>query len=168
MSDKMVETDITSNTSKKEKKDLDDLIVESVAISGLTAISSQPSMLSNLAFSNDVANANLSEQNAIANQQAMNELGVSVTAKTAADVSKLSPKAARSAVDVLSGNEEAQAILDLKAGLSAFKGGGTGGNSGKVKEPLTGKVFVNLPIELIFEGIDPKDVNVAPPRTVEE
>ncbi|MFK2892809.1 hypothetical protein ISS98_16825 [Dyella flagellata] len=37
-------------------------------------------MLSNLAFSNLVANTNLSQQNAVANQQAMNEFGITVVA----------------------------------------------------------------------------------------
>lgn len=95
-------------------------IVQSVAIGNLKAVAEQPAMLSNLAYSNMVANTNLSQQNAVANQQAMNELGISVTGKTVNLVSNLSPLEARSAVDVLSNNELAQTIADLKATLSAF------------------------------------------------
>ncbi|MCK9200903.1 MAG: RebB family R body protein [Gallionella sp.] len=59
---------------------LPDDIVQSVAIGNLKAIAEQPAMLSNLAYSNLVANTNLSQQNAVANQQAMNELGIAVVA----------------------------------------------------------------------------------------
>ncbi len=84
------------------------------SIAGTTA------MLSNLMYSNVMANINLSQQNAVANQQAMNELGISVTGKTVNLVSNLGPLEARSAVDVLSNNELAQTIADLKATIAAF------------------------------------------------
>jgi len=51
-----------------------------VAIGSVKAIAEQPAMLSNLAYSNIVATTNLSQQNAVANQQAMNELGLAVIA----------------------------------------------------------------------------------------
>jgi hypothetical protein len=79
-------------------------------------------MLSNLAFSNLVANTNLSQQNAIANQQAMNELGIAIVGKTVNKVTDLGPLEARSAVDVLTNNELAQTIADLKATVEAFPG----------------------------------------------
>ena len=44
-------------------------VVEGVAIGNLKCVSEQPAMLSNLAYSNSVANNNLSMQNAVANQQ---------------------------------------------------------------------------------------------------
>lgn len=53
-------------------------LVEAVAIGNLKDISEQPAMLANLAYSNTVSNTNLSQQNAVANQQAMNELGISI------------------------------------------------------------------------------------------
>jgi len=99
---------------------LDKGIVEAVAIGNLKSISEQPAMLSNLHFSNVVANTNLASQNAVANQQAMNELGVSVTAKAVNTVSNLGPLEARSAVDILSNDEVAQTILDLKSAVQAF------------------------------------------------
>lgn len=77
-------------------------------------------MLSNLAYANLVNNVNLSQQNAVSNQQAMNELGIAITGKTVNLVSNLGPLEARSAVDVLSNNELAQTIADLKAVLQAF------------------------------------------------
>ncbi|URX64742.1 R body protein [Luteibacter anthropi] len=77
-------------------------------------------MLSNLAYSNTVASTNLSQQNAVANQQAMNELGISIVAKASNTISNLGPLEARSAVDILTNNELAQTIADLKATLQAF------------------------------------------------
>ncbi len=93
---------------------------EAVAIGNLKAISEQPAMLSNLAYANTVMNTNLSQQNAVANQQAMNELGIAVTGKAVNIVSNLGPFKANSAADVLSNNELAQTIADLKARLSGF------------------------------------------------
>lgn len=100
----------------------DERIIEAVAIGNLKSISEQPAMLSNLAYSNVVANTNLSMQNAVANQQAMNELGVAVTGKAVKTVSDLGPLEARSAVDILTNDEVAQAITDLKAAVQAFAG----------------------------------------------
>lgn len=99
---------------------LNDEVISAVAIGNLKAISEQPAMLSNLAYSNTVANTNLSQQNAVANQQAMNELNVSIVAKASNTVSNLGPLEARSAVDILTNNELAQTIADMKATLQAF------------------------------------------------
>lgn len=96
-------------------------LVASADIGHLKAMSEQPSALSDLAFSNLIANVNLSQQNAIANQQAMNELGISIVGKTVNTITNLGPLEARSAVDILSSNELAQTIADLKATLEAFK-----------------------------------------------
>lgn len=95
-------------------------IVQSVAIGNLKCISEQPAMISNLAYANLVSNTNLSQQNAVSNQQAMNELGIAVVGKTVNNVANLGPLEARSAVDILSNNELAQTIADLKATLQAF------------------------------------------------
>lgn len=91
-----------------------------VAITNLKSIAEQPAMLSNLAYSNAIANTNLSQQNAIANQQAMNELGISIVGKVVNKVSDLGPLEARSAVDILTNNELAETIADLKSTLQAF------------------------------------------------
>ena len=93
-----------------------------IGITNLKSVGEQPAMLSNLAYSNTIANTNLSQQNAVANQQAMNELGISIVGKTVNKVSDLGPLEARSAVDVLTNNELAQTIADLKATIQAFAG----------------------------------------------
>ena len=95
-------------------------IIEGVAIANFKSIAEQPAMLSNLAYSNTVANTNLSWQNAVSHQQAMNELGLSVTAASVNTVKNLTPLEARSAVDVLTNDELAAEIAGLKATLQAF------------------------------------------------
>lgn len=95
-------------------------VIEGVAIGNLKAISEQPAMLSNMAYSNMVANTNLSMQNAVSNQQAMNELNVSVTAAAVSTVKDLGPLEARSAVDILTNDELASEIAGLKATIEAF------------------------------------------------
>jgi hypothetical protein len=91
-----------------------------IGITNLKSVGEQPAMLSNLAYSNTIANTNLSQQNAVANQQAMNELGISIVGKTVNKVSDLGPLEARSAVDVLTNNELAESIMDLKAAVMAL------------------------------------------------
>lgn len=53
-------------------------VIESVAISNIKSVAEQPAMLSNLAYSNLVSNTNVSQQNAVSNQQQMNELSVAL------------------------------------------------------------------------------------------
>lgn len=101
-------------------------VISAVAIGNLKAIAEQPAMLSNLAFANVVSTTNLGQQNAVANQQAVGELGISVLAKGSNTVSDLGPVEARSAVDVLTNNELAQTIADLKGTLEAFAKGDGG------------------------------------------
>ena len=97
-------------------------VLSAVAVANVKAIAGQPAMLSNLAYSNVVANTNLSQQNAVAHQQAMNELSISILAKAANLISNLGPLEARSAAEVLTNNELAQTIADLKATTQAFAG----------------------------------------------
>jgi hypothetical protein len=94
---------------------LDAGVVEAVAIGNLKSISEQPAMLSNLAFSNTITNTNLSAQNAVANQQAINELGVSILGKTVNVVSNLGPLESKSAQEILTGNTMGELISNLKA-----------------------------------------------------
>lgn len=95
-------------------------VVTVLGITNLKSIGEQPAMLANLTYSNVIANTNLSQQNAVSNQQAMNELGVSIVGKTVNMISNLGPLEARSAVDVLTNDELAQTIADLKATVQAF------------------------------------------------
>lgn len=99
---------------------LSEEVISAVAIGNLKAISEQPAMLSNLAHANLVANTNLSQQNAVSHQQSLNELNLSILAKASNTVSNLQPLEARSAVDILTNDELAQTIADMKGTLEAF------------------------------------------------
>jgi hypothetical protein len=106
---------------------LDEQIVNAVATGNLKAISEQPALLSNLAFANVVSSTNLGHQNAVSHQDAGQRITVPLVAKAVSTVSDPGPLEARSAVDVLSNNELAQSIADLKSVVEAFAGGKGGG-----------------------------------------
>ena len=74
-------------------------IRESIAIGNVKSVAEQPAMLSNLAFANLVNNINLSQQNALSNQQAMNQLALSVTGKIVNMLSSLGPLEAAAEAD---------------------------------------------------------------------
>ena len=95
-------------------------IRESIAIGNVKSVAEQPSMLSNLAYANQIGNINLSQQNAVANQQALNQLGLSVTGKSVNLVSNLSPMEAVAVVKMDTGNDIAEQLSDIKGTLSAF------------------------------------------------
>lgn len=98
-------------------------IRESVAIGNVKSIAEQPSLLSNLTYSNTATNVNLSQQNAVSQQQAMNQLTTSVAGKMVNLISNISPMEAVAVLKLTSGNELAGDIADLKA----VKGGGKDG-----------------------------------------
>lgn len=96
-------------------------------ITSLDASAGQPARLNNLSQANVVSNVNRSAQNAVANQQAHSQLTLSVLGQAVSSVGNLGPLEARSSVDVLSNNEVAQAIADLKAAAQSFPGSISGG-----------------------------------------
>jgi len=97
---------------------LPDDIRESIAISNVKSVAEQSSMVSNLAYANLISNVNLSQQNAVSNQQAMNQLALSVTGNVINRVSDLSPLEAVAVVKMDTGNDIAQQIADLKAAIA--------------------------------------------------
>jgi hypothetical protein len=78
-----------------------------------------------------VSTNNLGQQNAVSNQQAGNQLGVPLVAKATNTIANLNPMVSRSAVDVLTNNELAQTIADLKSAVEAFAG--SGGSDGTLR-----------------------------------
>jgi hypothetical protein len=90
-------------------------IRESVAIANAKSVAEQPAMLSNLAYSNLISNINLSQQNAVSNQQAMNQLSLSVTAKAVNRISDLSPREAVAISEMMTGNDLALQLAELRA-----------------------------------------------------
>lgn len=99
---------------------LPDDIRESIAIGNVKSVAEQSSMLSNLAYANLISNVNLSQQNAVSNQQAMNQLGITVTGKVVNLVANLSPMEAVAVVKMDTGNDIAEQLSDLKGTLAAF------------------------------------------------
>ena len=99
---------------------LPDDIRESIAIGNVKSVAEQSSMLSNLAYANLISNVNLSQQNAVSNQQAMNQLGLTVTGKVVNLVANLSPMEAVAVVKMDTGNDIAQQLSDIKGTLAAF------------------------------------------------
>jgi hypothetical protein len=101
-------------------------IRDSVAIANVKTVAEQPAMLSNLSFSNLLANNNLSQQNAVSFQQSMNQLGITVTAKGVNRISDLGPLEAASVTEVLTSNDIAKDIAELRA-VTVKAGGVKGG-----------------------------------------
>ncbi len=66
-------------------------IVEAIAISNAKSIGEQPAILANLALANAIANLNLSQQNAINNQQAMFQLQMATVAKCVEIITSIDP-----------------------------------------------------------------------------
>lgn len=113
----MNEVDITivDNTGKT------DVLLEAVASTGIV-VAEQAAMLTNLAYSNAVTSRDIGGKAQLANQDAQNKLRISILANAVNRVQDNHALQARSAVDVLTNNELAQAIADLKATLAAFSG----------------------------------------------
>jgi hypothetical protein len=97
-----------------------DDIRESIAIGNVKSVAEQSSMLSNLAYANLISNVNLAQQNAVSNQQAMNQLGLTVTGKVVNLVANLSPMEAVAVVKMDTGNDIAQQLSDIKGTLASF------------------------------------------------
>ena len=100
---------------------LPDDIRESVAIGNLKSVAEQSSMLSNLTYADLITNDNLSQQNAVSNQQGMNQLGIAVAGKTNKLVSSLNPLEASALAKLDTGNDISEQLADIKGTLQVFK-----------------------------------------------
>ena len=138
---------------------IDEQVITAVAVGNLKAISEQPALLSNLAYSNAVSSNNISLQNAVANQQAGNQLDVPLVANATNAISNPDPLAARSAVDVLTNNELAQAIADLKSVVDAFA------TSGGSSTPLPDFVVIDDQGRVVIYPVDGRIPEIVIPGT---
>jgi hypothetical protein len=100
-----------------ENSGLPDDIRESVAIGNVKSVAEQPAMLSNLAYANLISNINLSQQNAVSNQQAMNQLSLTITGKAVNRISDLSSAEAVAINKLDTGNQLAQTLASLKSAI---------------------------------------------------
>jgi len=96
-------------------------IRESIAIANVKSVAEQPAMLSNLTFANLTASNNLSQQNAVSNQQAMSQLGLTATGKVINRVSNLGSEEAVALLKIDSGNETASMIAELRSVTAGMK-----------------------------------------------
>jgi hypothetical protein len=76
-------------------------------------------ILANLALANQIANINLAQQNALSNQQAMNQLAQSVLGNAVNLVADLSPMEAVAVVKLDTGNDMAQQLMDLQTAVNS-------------------------------------------------
>ncbi len=98
---------------------LPDEITEAAALTGMVT-AQQPSALSNQAYANQIASNQLSAQNQIARQDAMNRLHHTILAQAVNQVQDLQPATARTSTQSLTGGEAARTLTDLKAVLAAL------------------------------------------------
>ncbi|WYL96840.1 MAG: hypothetical protein HEQ35_26325 [Gloeotrichia echinulata IR180] len=105
----------SGNDPNKSNDALPNDIRESIAIANAKSVAEQPAMLSNLNFANLMTNHNLSQQNALTNQQAMYQLAITAIAKAVNKVSDLSPTEGLAIAKLDTSNDVAQQIADLKA-----------------------------------------------------
>ncbi|MFC7519347.1 hypothetical protein ACFQS6_01705 [Xanthomonas populi] len=110
-----IDITVTDNTAPPSPPDP---IVCALALTGLAA-SQQGSLLSNLAYSNQVTSNNLAAKTQLAHQDASNRLRQSILANAVRSVQSANPSAARSGVTVLSSNAAAQSIADLRAAVAS-------------------------------------------------
>lgn len=66
-------------------------IVEAIAIANAKSIGEQPAILANLALANQIANANLAQQYALANQQALFQVQLALLAKCVEVIARIDP-----------------------------------------------------------------------------
>ena len=85
------------------------------------AVTQQPAVLSNLAYSNSVFSNDLSFKGQTANQNAQNKLRFSILSNAVNRIQNPQPKASRAAVNVLTNNELAMTIADLSVSIKSLK-----------------------------------------------
>ncbi|KAF1007445.1 MAG: hypothetical protein GAK28_01787 [Luteibacter sp.] len=92
---------------------------DAVSVAGAT-VAQLPAALSDLAYANQVGSTGMAARSQIANQDAMYRLRQMILADAVATVQTTSPSTARSSLTVLTSNELAREIADLKASVQAF------------------------------------------------
>lgn len=95
--------------------------IEATAVANLKAVAEQPAVLANLALSNLIQNTSLAQQNAVAHQQAMNQLSVAIVGKVVNLLTTPGPGEAGGAEEILTNNALAQVIADLKASVDKWE-----------------------------------------------
>ena len=130
-------------------------IIEAGATGSAVSSGGEPAMLSNIAYGNSTANTNLSAQNAAANQQALNEVGVSALGKAVAMVIQASPLNAASANGLLSGDSVAEEVADLKAAIIGLNPTVPISRLFPIPlPPAPETIYANAPLYLVYDNDD--------------
>jgi Killing trait len=82
---------MSNHPSSPELSSLPPEITEALAIVNALSIGEQPAILANLALANQILNQNLEQQEAIANQQAMNQIQMATVAKAVELIAGIDP-----------------------------------------------------------------------------
>lgn len=151
----MVQRTTNATQSTDSSSVLPDDIREAIALGSFTSISGQPSSLSNLAYGNAIGNTNLTQQNAVSNQQAMNALGQTVAGQTVSLLSNLSPLEAAAAVKLDTGNDMAEQLADLQSIVAGFPA-----RTGRLPLPRVRRNSKGGFITTVSEGDFPLTLNV--------
>ena len=94
---------------------------EAMATAAVLSAAQQPARWSNLAYANAIANINLSQQNAVSQQQAMNQLMTAVVGKAVNNIANTGPLQALAQRQVMVENTLAQQLRDLQAAIQAIQ-----------------------------------------------
>lgn len=82
---------MSNHPTSPELSSLPPEITEALAIVNALSIGEQPAILANLALANQILNQNLEQQEAIANQQAMNQIQMATVAKAVELIANIDP-----------------------------------------------------------------------------
>jgi hypothetical protein len=111
---------VGADDSRAGASALSDDARESVALGDLLSVAGQPSALADLALLNLVNNINTSQQNAVANQQAMNQVGLTATGRAVNLVANLSLMEAFAVSRLCAGANVARQLAELRGSISAL------------------------------------------------
>ena len=100
------------------KSYLPDDVRGSVAIANFKSIAEQPAMLINLNYANLINNVNLTQENAVSNQQSINQLALTITAKAVNRISNLNPAEANTMHKIVNGDDLAKLLNELKTKIT--------------------------------------------------
>jgi hypothetical protein len=128
-------------------------IIEAGATGTAVTLAAEPAMLSNIAFGNSSANTNLAAQNAVANQQALNEVGVSALGKAVAMIVQSGPLNTASVTELMTGDTVAEEIADLKAALTGLNPAIPNTNLFPIPlPPAPQTIYANAPLYLVYDN----------------
>ena len=132
--------------SVSPNSDGENVIIEAGAIAAAFVNSTPPAALLNLELSNAVANNSMAAQNAVTNQRAISQVGLTAVGKAVQMVSTLTPMQSRTAQEILTGNVVAEQTASESAVTPI-----------PIPPPIPpiippGTVYANIPLHLVYDN----------------